>query len=499
MENLTNLMFGFSVALEPTNLFYCFIGVLVGTLVGVLPGLGPSATIALLLPVTFNIKPVSALIMLCGIMYGSQYGGSTTAILLNIPGEASSIATCLDGYQMARKGRAGAALGISAFGSFIAGTLTLFGLIIFAPALANFGLRFGPPEFFSLMLLGLSIVTYLARGSMIKALMMAALGLMLGCVGMDLIVGKPRFTFRLLNLADGIGIVPMTMGLFGVAEVLENVGDITSRSFLSKKVKGILPSKQDWKRSIGPIGRGAFLGFFMGIIPGTGATIPTFISYVVEKRISKHPERFGTGEIEGVAGPESCNNAAASGNFIPTLSLGIPASPSTAILLGALMIYGLQPGPLLIKTRPELFWGLVASMYLGNGLLLVLNLPLIPVWVRILRVPYTYLFAVILLTCLIGAYSLNNNIFDLWIIIIFGVVGYLLKLFGNELAPLVLAFILGPTVEVSLRRSLIMSDGSLTIFLTRPISAIFLLITLVVLLLPLVMRRRLGAGLSREE
>jgi putative tricarboxylic transport membrane protein len=499
LESLTSLAYGFNIALQPQNLLYCFIGVTMGTLVGVLPGIGPTATIALLLPATFKLNPISAIIMLSGICYGAMYGGSTTSILLNIPGEASSVVTCLDGYQMARKGRAGPALGISAFGSFIAGTFSIVGLVIFAPTLADFALKFGPPEYFALMVMGLSVVAYLARKSMAKALMMAVVGIVLGCVGLDPITATPRFTFGILDLADGIGIAPVVMGLFGIAEVLENLGVLTKAEIFAGKIKGLFPDREDWRRSIGPIARGSLLGFFLGLLPGVGAIVPQFLSYALEKKLSRHPERFGSGEIEGVASPEACNNAAVGGTFIPLLSLGIPSNAMTAILLGALMIYGLTPGPLLIKNSPDLFWGVIASMYIGNIMLLILNLPLIPMWVSVLKIPYSYLSCFIILFCLIGAYSLNNSTTDIYIAVIFSLVGLLMKKFEFEGAPLVLAFVLGPLLETALRRSLILSDGSFLIFLQRPISAAFILFSVVVLVAPLFGKLRLGRGLSEED
>ena len=499
LESLTSLAYGFNIALQPQNLLYCFIGVTMGTLVGVLPGIGPTATIALLLPATFKLNPISAIIMLSGICYGAMYGGSTTSILLNIPGEASSVVTCLDGYQMARKGRAGPALGISAFGSFIAGTFSIVGLVIFAPTLADFALKFGPPEYFALMVMGLSVVAYLARKSMAKALMMAVVGIVLGCVGLDPITATPRFTFGILDLADGIGIAPVVMGLFGIAEVLENLGVLTKAEIFAGKIKGLFPDREDWRRSIGPIARGSLLGFFLGLLPGVGAIVPQFLSYALEKKLSRHPERFGSGEIEGVASPEACNNAAVGGTFIPLLSLGIPSNAMTAILLGALMIYGLTPGPLLIKNSPDLFWGVIASMYIGNIMLLILNLPLIPMWVSVLKIPYSYLSSFIILFCLIGAYSLNNSTSDIYIAVIFSLVGLLMKKFEFEAAPLVLAFVLGPLLETALRRSLILSDGSFLIFLQRPISAAFILFSVVVLVAPLFSKLRLGRGLSEED
>jgi len=499
VDTLASLLHGFGVTLQPMNLFYCFMGVFMGTLIGVLPGIGPTATIALLLPATFKINPVSAIIMLSGICYGAMYGGSTTSILLNIPGEASSVVTCLDGYQMARQGRAGAALGISAFGSFIAGTFSIVGLMLMAPTLANLALKFGPSENFTLMLMGMMVVTYLARKSMLKALVMTGVGIFIGCIGLDPMTSGPRFTFGLSDLYDGVGLAPVIMGLFGISEVLENVGVIVKSEIFGGKIQGLFPNREDWKRSAMPITRGTLLGFFLGILPGVGNIVPQFISYVIEKKLSRHPEKFGTGMIEGVASPEACNNAAVGGTFIPLLSLGIPSNAMTAMLLGALMIYGITPGPLLIKNSPDLFWGVVASMYLGNVLLLILNLPLIPIWVRLLRIPYSYLFSFIILFCLIGAYSLNNNISDVLIAWFFGLLGFFLKKFEYEPAPMILAFVLGPIMEVALRRSLTLSDGSFMIFLQRPISAVFLLITVAVLVVPLLTRKRIGAGLASDE
>ena len=490
MDILNQLTFGFGVALQPMNLLYCFFGVLIGTLIGVLPGVGPAAALSLLLPVTFYVPPVSTIILLAGITYGAMYGGSTTSILVNIPGEAASVVTCLDGYQMARKGRAGAALGIAAFGSFIAGTITIFMLIFLAPTLANMALRFGPPEYFALMVLGLSIMVYLARGSIINALIMVCFGLILGTIGIDQMTGVPRFSYRINTLMDGVGLIQVVIGLFGVSEVLINVEQSFKQEIFQTKVKGLLPNREDWRRSIGPIGRGSFLGFFLGIIPGMSVVIPTFVSYVIEKKLSKHPEKFGTGMIEGVAGPEAANNAASTGTLVPMLSLGIPTGASTALLLGALMIHGLRPGPLLIQEAPEVFWGLVASLYVGNAMLLILNLPMIGVWVKILKIPYHFLFSLILLLCIVGSYITNNNPYDVVIMLIFGLIGYLMKKFDYEAAPLVLALVLGPMMETALRRSLLISDGGFTIFFTRPISASFLITALLILLSPLILKKK---------
>jgi len=488
MDFFNSMILGFQIALQPNNLIYCFIGVLIGTLVGVLPGLGPVAAISLLLPTTFHVTPVSAIIMLAGIYYGAMYGGSTTSILVNIPGEAASVVTCLDGYQMARQGRAGPALGIAAFGSFIAGSLGIVGLMLIAPPLAEMALKFGPPEYFSLMIMGLTVLTFLASGPMWKALLMAAFGLFLGCIGMDSMTGAPRFTFDILELSDGVGLVPVVMGLFGISEVLLNVEQTMERSIFETKIKNLLPSLKDWGESIWAILRGTVIGFFLGVLPGGGAVISSFVSYAVEKKVSRHPERFGTGAIQGVAGPEAANNAATGGAFIPLLTLGIPANAVMAILLGAMMIHGMQPGPMLVKEHPDLFWGAVTSMYLGNAMLLVLNLPLIGLWVKILKVPYPILFPLILLFCLIGAYSLNNSIVEVLLMIFFGLIGYLFKKFKYEAAPLVLALVLGPLLEAALRRSLLLSAGDPLIFITRPISAMLMLISFFLLVFPLLPR-----------
>jgi putative tricarboxylic transport membrane protein len=492
LDTLHNLAFGFSIFLQPTNLLYCFVGVILGTLVGVLPGLGPSATISLLLPVIFHAPPVASIIMLAGICYGAQYGGSTTSILLNIPGEASSVITCLDGYQMAKQGRAGPALGIAAFGSFIAGTVGVIGLMLFAPTLANLALRFGPPEFFSLALMSLTLVTYVSKGSLVRSLIMACVGLVMSTVGMDPITSRSRFTFGLAPLLDGFELVYVAMGFFGLAEVLTNLGESVRGEILETKITHLLPTRQDWKDAAKPIARGTVLGFFLGILPGFGAAITTFVSYAMEKKFSKHPEKFGTGAIEGVAGPEAANNSASSGTFIPLLSLGIPVNPSTAILLGALLILGLQPGPLLISSRPDLFWGVIASMYMGNIMLVVLNLPLIGLWVQILKVPYSLLYVFIILICQIGAYSVNNDVNDVLLINIFGLFGYLMKRYHFEGAPLILGLVLGRMLENALRRSMLMSEGSPLIFFTRPISAVFLIVALVFLISPLLTKKRIG-------
>jgi putative tricarboxylic transport membrane protein len=471
MEFFANFITGFSVALQPINLMFCFLGVFIGTLIGVLPGIGPVGTMAILLPVTYGIPPTTAIIMLAGIYYGAQYGGSTTSILVNIPGEAASVVTTLDGYQMALKGRAGPALGIAAFGSFIAGTIGVIGLQLLAPPLVAVALRFGPPEYSSLMILGFVILTYLAQKSMAKALMMAGVGIILGTIGLDTMTGMPRFTFGIPELLDGVGLAPLAMGLFGISEILLNVEKKIKQELLTTKVKGLFPTREDWRRAIGAILRGSGSGFFLGILPGGGAVLGSFVSYALEKRISKHPEEFGKGAIEGVAAPEAANNSAAQGAFIPLLTLGIPSNVVMAILLGALMIHNITPGPMLVKEHPQLFWGVISSMYMGNIMLLVLNLPLIGLWVQLLRVPYAILFPLILYICLIGAYVINNSVIDVTIMLLCGVVGYLMRKFEYEPAPLVLAYVLAPMLENALRQSLILSGGSFGIFMARPISA----------------------------
>ena len=428
--------------------------------------------------------------MLAGIYYGAQYGGSTTSILVNIPGEASSIVTCLDGYQMAKQGRAGPALGIAAFGSFIAGTLSVVGLAFLAPPLGEWALKFGPPEYFSVMVLGMTMLIYLASGSIPKAMMMALVGVLVASVGMDATSATQRFTLGILELNDGIGLIPLAMGLFGISEVLINVEQGLRRELAKEKIKGLLPTRQDWKDSTAPIARGSLLGFLFGILPGGGGVTSSFVSYAVEKRISRHPEKFGKGAIEGVAGPESANNAATGGGFVPLLTLGIPSNPAMAMLLGALLIHGMQPGPLLMQKQPDLFWGVVTSMYVGNGMLLLLNLPMIGMWVQVLKIPYRILFPLILLFCLIGAYSINNSVADILIMILFGIVGYLMKKFEYEGAPLILAYVLGPMLEISLRQSLTISSGSFAIFFTRPIAAGGMLLAILLILSPILPRIR---------
>lgn len=473
MENvdaLSGLLYGLSVAVRPENLFLVFAGCFLGTLIGVLPGIGPVGAISILLPMTFQLAPTGAIIMLAGIYYGVMYGGSTTSILVNVPGETASVITCLDGYQMARQGRAGPALGIAAFGSFFAGTIGLVGLQLMANPLSRIALKFGPPEYFALIMLGFALITYLSYGSKLKACVMALLGLILSGVGLDPITSQERMTFGILNLFEGIGVAPLAMGLFGVAEVFNNLGALSSGNIVKVRITKLFPSKLDWLQTKWAMVRGTAIGFLLGILPGGGPVLATFVAYGVEKRVAKNPERFGKGAIEGVASPEAANNAAASTSFIPFLTLGIPPNVVLAVLLGAFMVHGIVPGPLLIKDHPDIFWGLVGSMYIGNVVLVILNLPLIPLWVQVLRVPGKILYPLVLLFCLVGAFSINNNVFDILVMIIFGIVGYLCRQNGYEGAPLILSFVLGPMFEVNFRRSLLMSQGSFSIFFTRPIA-----------------------------
>jgi len=504
MDALQYLVYGFSVTLTPENLLLCFFGCLMGTLVGVLPGLGPAASISLLLPTTFKMNPTGALIMLSGLLYGTMYGGSTTSILVNIPGEAAAVVTCFDGYQMALQGRAGPALGIAAFGSFIAGTLGIVGLTFVAPPLVNLALKFGPPEYFSLMTLGMTMLIFLASGSIIKALMMGAFGFLLSSIGQEVFTGTLRFTFGIFELYDGVGIVPAVMGLFGISEVLINLEEkYKPQEIIAKKIRGLLPTFRDWMDSKWSIVRGTIIGFFLGSLPGGGAIISTFASYTIEKKLSKHPEKFGKGAIEGVAGPESANNAAVQASYIPLLTLGIPPNPVLAIMMGALMIHNIIPGPLLMAEHPDIFWGVIASMYVGNIMLLVLNLPLIGMWIQVLKVPYPILFPLILLICLIGSYTINNSLVEVGIMILFGIIGYLMKKFRYEMAPVVLAMVLGGMMEPALRRSLIMSNGSFMIFFNRPISLCIMMATGIILVSPLILKiigkQRKGVGTDFGE
>ncbi|MES2537019.1 MAG: tripartite tricarboxylate transporter permease [Pseudomonadota bacterium] len=488
MEAINGLMMGFSVIMTPANLYFCFLGSLIGTLVGVLPGIGPLAALALLLPVTFQLSPVAGLGMLAAIFYGAMYGGSTTSILVNIPGEAASVVTALDGHEMAKQGRAGAALGMAAISSFIAGTLSLVALTFFSPVLTAFAIRFGPPENFGLMVLGLVCTLYMITGSKIKGVLMLALGFLAATIGMDIINGRDRFTMGNINLSGGIEILSVVIGLYGVSEILVNCETITKNHMLADKIRGLWPTFADWRASWKPMMRGSFLGFFFGLVPGGGPVTASFMSYALERRIAKDPSRFGKGAIEGVAGPEAANNAAVSGGMIPLLSLGIPGNAVTALLLGALVIQGVQPGPMFITQRPDLFWGVVASMYVGNVFLLLLNLPLVGLWVQCLRVPYRMLFPLILLLSIVGTYSANKNVFDLWVMIGFGVVGYVLRKLQYDFSPFLIAFVLAPMLEQSLRQSLVMSPDGMLIFMQRPIASFLIFAS--VLLGILVFRQR---------
>jgi len=499
MDFWSNISLGFSVISEPMNLVFCFLGVLLGTLIGVLPGLGPGATISLLLPLTYHLNPVASVIMVAGIYYGAKYGGSTTSILLNIPGEADSVVTCLDGYQMARQGRAGPALGISAFGSFIAGTFATLGLMLVAPALAKFALRFGPPEIFALMVLAMTLITFMSSGSQIKGLAMAILGLFLGSIGLDVFENVDRFVFGYNFLLEGLGIVPVIMGLFGVGEVLANLEIQSKGEVFQKRVSNLLPSLKDWKDSFWPIMRGTFIGFFIGLIPGGGGMASTFTSYSIEKKISRHPEKFGKGAIEGVAGPEAANNACSGANFIPLMTLGVPTNGIMAIIFASLLINGLQPGPLLIRDNPAIFWGVIASMYVGNVMLVILNLPLIGIWVRFLTIPYSVLAPLILFFCLLGSYTMKNAVPDLVVMLIFGILGFLMRKFRYEGAPLIMGFIISEMVEGSFIRSLRMSNGDFSIFFTRPISCVLMVIALAFFILPFFGKKPKSLGSKDDE
>ena len=485
MDALNGLIYGLSVACEFHNLLLVIIGCLLGTLVGVLPGIGPVGAISILLPLTFQLSPAGSIIMLAGIYNGAMYGGSTTSILINVPGETASVITCLDGYAMAQKGQAGAALGIAVFGSFIAGTVGLIGLQLIAVPLSTLALKFGPPEYFAIILMGFTFIIYLAQRSMIKASLMALIGITLSLIGLDPITSQQRMTFGNLNLFEGLGVAPLAMGLFGLAEVFDNLEKTASVKILDVKIKNMFPDKLQWMKAKWAIVRGTLIGFFLGILPGGGPVLSTFIAYGVEKKVSKHPEEFGRGAIEGVASPESANNAAASTSFIPLMTLGIPPNVVLAVLFGAFMIHGVTPGPLLMTQHPEIFWGVIASMYVGNVILVILNLPLIPLWVQMLRIPDKILYPLIILFCLVGAYSINNSVFDIGVMVLFGIIGYLLKKFDYEAAPLILGFVLGPMFEVNLRRSLLMSQGSFGIFVERPIAIVALIICAILITLPI--------------
>ena len=493
MDLLSNLAMGFSVASSLANLAFCLIGVILGTLIGVLPGIGATATIAMLLPITFQLEPVSSLIMLAGIYYGAQYGGSTTAILINMPGESSSAVTAIDGYQMARKGRAGTALAVAALGSFFAGTVATFLVAIFAPPLTAVALKFGAAEYFSLMVLGLVMSVALAHGSVLKALAMVVLGLLLGMVGTDIYTGTPRFTLGITEYADGLNFVALAVGVFGIAEILRNLEDEHDREVMTKSINRLLPTGAELRQMIGPVLRGTGVGSVLGILPGGGAILASFASYTVEKKLSKHPEEFGKGALAGVAGPESANNAGAQTSFIPLLTLGIPANPVMALMIGAMIIQGIVPGPNVVSEQPQLFWGIIASMWIGNLMLVVLNLPLIGLWVRLLTVPYFVLFPIIMAMCSIGVYSVATNTFDLFAVAFFGLLGYVMSKLRCEPAPLLLGFVLGPLLEENLRRAMILSRGDPSTFITRPISLALLLMAaavLVLVFLPQIRRRR---------
>jgi putative tricarboxylic transport membrane protein len=484
MESLTDLMGGFATALTPNNIMFCFLGVFLGQLVGVLPGIGPSAAIALLLPLTFGADPTASLIMFAGIYYGAQYGGTLTSVLISVPGESSTVMTSIDGYQMALKGRAGAALGIAAIGSFIAGTISVLGLTFLAPPLAEAALAFGPPEYFALVVLGLMALAAVSGGSVVKGLGAGVAGLLLATIGVDPYSGVSRFDFNQLWLLDGIEFIVLTVALFGVGEVLATCTTATERPVA--EVKNVLPTRDDWKRSRMPILRGSFIGFLVGVLPGTGATMASFIAYIVEKKVSKHPEEFGKGAIEGVAGPESSNNAAAAGAMVPMLALGVPGSGTTAIILGALIMFGLRPGPELFTQNSELVWGVIASMYIGNVLLLILNLPLAGLFAQFLKVPYKWLYPPILALCIVGVFSQANSLEDCWLLVAFGALGWMMKRFDWPAAPMILGLVLGPMFESSLRQSLTISHGSADIFLTRPISLALMVCAFLFVAVPLV-------------
>jgi putative tricarboxylic transport membrane protein len=493
MELFSNLALGLGVAVSPINLLYCLIGCILGTLIGVLPGIGPVATIAMLLPITFNLSPIAALIMLAGIYYGAQYGGSTTAILVNLPGESSSVVTCLDGYQMARQGRAGPALGIAALGSFFAGCVATMIIALFAPPLAQVALSFGPAEYFSLMVLGLISAVVLASGSLIKAIAMIILGLLLGIVGTDVNSGTQRFTFGIPELSDGINFVVVAMGVFAFTEIITNLEHTEKREIFTSKVQNLLPSLADIKESLGAVLRGTALGSALGILPGGGALLSSFAAYTLEKKIAKDPSRFGRGAIQGVAAPESANNAGAQTSFIPLLTLGIPSNAVMALMVGAMTIQGITPGPQVMTNRPDLFWGMIASMWLGNAMLVILNLPMIGVWIKLLTVPYRMLYPAILLFCCIGVYSLSNSPVDVVMGAVFGVLGYAFVKVGCEPAPLLLGFILGPLMEENLRRAMLLSRGDPLVFVQRPISLTMLIMAAALLLIviaPTVRRTR---------
>jgi putative tricarboxylic transport membrane protein len=487
LETLQQLWFGFQIALTPTNLAFAFMGVLAGQIIGILPGIGPSAGIAILLPVTFNVQPVSAMIMFAGIYYGAMYGGTITSVLVNIPGEAASVMTCLDGYQMAKQGRAGPALGIAAFGSFIAGTIGVVGVMFFAPWLASVALSFGPPEYAALMFLAFVLITGLTSTSVIKGIVSFGIGMFLAVVGADVMTGAPRFMFGQVELMEGIEFVPVAMGVFGIAEIISSLEENVPVHLGTNKlrIKDLLPNLRDWAVSLMPIVRGGIIGFFVGMLPGSGTTICSMISYATEQKLSKTPERFGHGAIEGVAGPESANNAAADGGLVPLMTLGIPSSGATAVMLGGLMMFGLRPGPLLFEQNPEFVWGLIASMYIGNVMLVILNIFFIPVFVAAVRVQLAFLAPMIVAFTIVGAYTLKNSMFSVWLMLGMGAIGYFMKKLKYPPAPLVMGLILSDTIETAFRQSLKLSHGDLAIFFSRPLSAIFMSAALAIALLPL--------------
>jgi TctA family transporter len=493
MELLSNLALGFQTAVTPMNLVYCFVGALIGTLIGVLPGIGPVQTIAILLPTTFALPPVAALIMLAGIYYGAQYGGSTTSILVNVPGEASSVVTCLDGHQMARQGRAGAALTVSALGSFVAGTFATLVLAVLALPLSELAFKFGPEEYFSLMAFGLIGSVVMASGSMLKAVGMIVLGLLLGMIGTDVTSGIQRFTFGISELADGIGFVCLAMGLFAICDIVNTLEKREKRDILKSKLTGFMLSREDIKTCAPAVARGTLCGSLLGILPGGGAILSSFTAYMLEKKIARDPESFGKGNIKGVAAPEAANNAAAQTSFVPLLTLGIPPNVVLAMMAGAMMIHGIQPGPRVITANPALFWGVIVSMWLGNVILVLLNLPLVGIWVRLLSVPYRLLYPAILLFCCIGLYSVNNNTFDIGLTALCGLLGYIFYKLECEPAPLILGFILGPMMEENLRRAMLLSRGDASVFFTRPLSLAFLIMAvamLIVVALPSIRGKR---------
>ena len=497
---LSNLLLGFQVALSPSVLMYAAIGCIMGTIVGVLPGLGPLAGMSLLLPISFGLEPTTAIVLLAGIYYGAMYGGSTTSILMRIPGEAASVITCVDGYEMTKKGRAGAALAIAGIGSFIAGTFGVIALMLLAPTLAGYAIKFGPPEYTALMCIGLMCLSYMSSGPMVKTLAMAVLGLLLGMIGIDTMSGYTRFTFGIAEFGDGLGLVPISVGLFGISEVLMTMGDSRDKPLANPKFRELMPSGPEFRRSVGPIARGSVLGFFIGIVPGSAHIISSFASYALERKLSKHPEEFGKGAIEGVAGPESANNAAATGAFVTMLALGVPLGAVQALMLSTLMVHGISPGPMLFEQQPKIVWGFIASMYVGNVILLILNLPMVGLFVNLLRVPYTYLYPLILVFCVIGVYTVNQSVTDIWIMTGAGVVGYVLRKSGFDVAPAMLGFILAPMLETAFRQTLEMSGGDYTFFVQRPVALALFIVAGALLLMsiaPSVLNPRKRAGLGK--